>query len=73
MQLENVSLPVVRDLAATQLALAEVLTDILLESVHHQKLCQMQSRDKPSIERVSHTALPHWTPPHNAPHNTSPH
>ena len=56
MQLEGVSLPVVRDLAATQLTLAEVLVGVLTESVHRQKLSQMQSRDKPSIERVSHTA-----------------
>ena len=72
------SLPVVRDLAATQLALAEVLVDILMESVQQHQIFQVQSRDKPSIERVSvttsthHTSPLHTSPPHTSPPSTSP-
>ena len=61
LQLEGVSLPVVRCLATSQLDLAEVLVDILLDSVHQQKLSQMKSRDKPSIERVCHHHTAHIT------------
>ena len=52
-QMEGVTLPVVRNLATIQLRLSEVLVNMFTEHVDHQQRKSLRVREQPSVERVS--------------------